>query len=68
MKTNPNDTAFPTATNEWAPTTGLTIRQYYAGVAMQGLLASITLSDIPMSAKVQLAVEFADELINELNK
>lgn len=48
--------------------TGLTKREYFAATAMQGLLASLTLSSIPVGTKIQMAVEVADALIVELNK
>lgn len=36
-----SDPAFPRADGGYSPTqTGMTLRQYYAGVAMQGLLAN----------------------------
>ena len=49
--------------------TGLTIRQYYAGLAMQGFIATYG-SDSQPSAKesAKFGVEAADALIEELNK
>lgn len=46
---------------------GLTVRQYYAGLAMQGLLAmGFTEGDEVIIAKV--SVSLSDALITELNK
>jgi len=57
--------------------TGLTIRQYFAVIAMQGLLSNSTYAKMLME-KVKMedqadflsavSVEQADSLINELNK
>lgn len=72
MKENliePNDTLHPSIGN------GITIRQYYAGLAMQGMLANSysngstqPLSELRDSDVANLAVAYADALINELNK
>lgn len=57
--------------------TGLTIRQYYAGLAMQGLMADsvyaqMILDKVPSSMAAdflsEAAVESADSLIKKLNK
>lgn len=51
---------------------GITIRQYYAGLAMQGLLAAYKISayshymDDALLSKE--SVKYANSLINELNK
>lgn len=47
---------------------GLTIRQYFSAVAMQGIL-SMNGSDLLLKSQVaENAVEYADALIIELNK
>nr|WP_290226343.1 hypothetical protein [Trichocoleus desertorum] len=46
--------------------TGLTKREYFAAIALQGLMASTTFADGPHNA--ELAVNAADALIAELNK
>lgn len=46
---------------------GMTLREYYAGLAMQGLLACITDGCDPSVAAVR-AVGYADALIDELSK
>lgn len=47
---------------------GLTKREYFAAMAMQGLLASTVLSPLPTSIRIKMAIECSDALINELNK
>jgi hypothetical protein len=48
---------------------GLTKREYYAGLAMQGLISKYTLKDHEDQKIVcQLSVELAETLITELNK
>lgn len=66
MKTQPNDNTEPTGDHRSCePRGGLTKREYFAALAMQGLLTSDE-GGIPNLAK--MAVECADVLINELNK
>lgn len=73
--TDPNDLTFPVHVpasdyGQELPHThnGLTKREYFAGIALTGLLGSITLGPLPVIAKVQMAVECADELIKKLNE
>lgn len=47
---------------------GLTKREYFAGLAMQGLLSSNRLNTNNMDAYAQTAVKYADALLNELLK
>lgn len=65
MKTEPNDTFCPSMGN------GITLRQYYAGLALQGLLAKAYFHvdgyDDP-ERHSELAVNYADALINALNQ
>lgn len=69
MTTKGNDPAHPTPEfyndRQLGVTPGLTIREYFAAIALQGLLAAryIDLADLP-----RRAVKMADELITELNK
>jgi hypothetical protein len=44
------------------------MRQHFAGLAMQGLLASINPKDFESTELVAAAVRISDELIKELNK
>jgi hypothetical protein len=46
---------------------GLTIRQHYAGLAMQGLLAAVDQKDFESTELVTASVRIADELIAALN-
>ena len=61
-------------TNEYCPgNAGLTKREHFAGLAMQGLLSStlFTVSETPeywMKDTIEAAVEFADALLIELEK
>lgn len=58
--------AFPSP-NEFGSTfQGLTKREYFAAIALQGLLANTNFADGPHNA--ELAVAAADALIAELNR
>lgn len=75
MTTLPDDTAFPVKevqserTGEWyvPDQCGLSKREHFAAMAMQGLLACPTTSDIGDGLGVA-AVSYADALIAALNK
>lgn len=64
--TLPTHQAFPVPNSPMGDDgdTGMNMREYYAGLAMQGLLTNAT-SDPRLAAK--LAVQIADALIEELN-
>ena len=66
VKTNPDEPIHPVVRpiSSLYHTTGLTKREYFAAIALQGLLANH--GDYMYS--VISAVEFADDLIEELNK
>lgn len=85
--TNPNDPAFLTKPEVWYDRlpkdnsvdirSGLTKREYFAAMAMQGQLASMTNAEVvkafmahgnPWEWCANSAVKFADALIAELNK
>jgi vacuolar-type H+-ATPase catalytic subunit A/Vma1 len=66
MNTNPNDSAFPVDSGEMGMTEGLTKREYFAAMAMQGILSSS--ADRGTSAVAKNAVEFADALMEKLNQ
>jgi len=77
MKTNGNDPANPTI--GWELTAhgdpvvitdqyGLTKREYFAAMAMQGLLTSTKYILYPITQVAKDAVNYADALIKELNK
>lgn len=67
MKTNPNHKAFTIPyqprDNEELIESGLTKREYFAALAMQGLIAKYG-----FHPPLDLAVRYADDLIEELNK
>jgi hypothetical protein len=71
--TQPNVNAFPRMFGNDAPQDGLTKREYFAAVAMQGILARE--DNYPYKSKdeflksiTSISVELADQLIIELNK
>jgi hypothetical protein len=84
MKTNPNDpiNSRPYSHDErpsggyegyrpetFQAFTGLTKREYFAALAMEGYLSSYTGSEISKPENMAIrAVAYADALINELNK
>lgn len=47
---------------------GLTKREYFAGLAMQGILASDTGFSVHQNDAVQIAVAHADALLEELER
>jgi hypothetical protein len=66
---NPNHSAFPLACNYGAGdevTYGLNKREYFAAMAMQGLLADGAVDMAP--ALASLSVKYADALLAELAK
>lgn len=66
-KTAPNVNAFPRMFGNDAPNDGLTKREYFAAMAMQGLLACP--NNVNMAQDIAKgAVIVADQLIIELNK
>ncbi len=68
METNPESSTYPRASGTYE--SGLTKREYFAAMAMQGEIASY--SGLSTSAQPEIvasrAVAFADALIVELNK
>ncbi len=72
MNTNPHDLACPLidTTGNRGPylNLGLTKREYFAAMAMQGLLACPARTDAPDDFVAQWAVNAADALIAALNK
>lgn len=67
-----DEQAFPAAWPSAAPHFGLTKREYYAGLAMQGMLSNPSLIDGGGSALLdwigECATEMADTLIQHLEK
>jgi len=64
VKTDPNDTAFPLLDYG----TGLTKREWFAGMAMQGFAADPKSNDWSVGSNMDAAVIWADALIAALNK
>lgn len=64
MYINPDEPAF------FVPdvSCGLTKREYFAAMALQGILSNAATTNVETSYIVQDARLFADELIKELNK
>ena len=65
-KTKPNDAAFACATS-WGHQEGLTKREYFAAMALQGLCANPNESGL-FEVNALRAVGMADTLIKELNR
>lgn len=65
--TNKNDNAFPAKFGDETYNSGMTIREYFAALAMQGNLASCV-EVFPNAENIaKRSVEYADALIEELN-
>lgn len=75
MSTKAEETAFPVTISidgNWDKEppkhlNGLTKREYFAGLAMQGLCADPN-PELKPKVVAEMAVRYADALINELNK
>ena len=66
---DPDDSATGFATNDnMADYTGLTIRTQIAAMCLQGLLSNPGVSRIVKVYLTQEAIEFADQLIKDLNE
>lgn len=69
METKPHDNAFACEYSDktyWE--NGLTKREYFAAMAVQGILASNKSGFCDVFHDVYMAVKYADNLIDELNK
>jgi hypothetical protein len=71
-ETKANEPAFKTSylypgAND-LPSTGLTKREYFASMALQGIISNKDGLDIKIERIVESAVDTADALIDELNK
>lgn len=69
MKTNPEHNAFPVVVTAADATysTGLTKREYFAAMAMQGIIANPNI-EISYDELAESSVRQAECLIDELNK
>lgn len=68
METNANEPINVIEYNNNYISTGLTKREYFAVMAMQGIIANKDGLDIKIERIVESAVDTADALIEELNK
>ena len=68
MKTNPDDCAFPIEVGQSKIVeSGLTVREYFAIMALQACVNSDELHKITIEVHCMNALTFADELIKQLN-
>ena len=66
--TRANDLAYPVRKVDTINYTGLTKREYFASMAMKGIITNKDGLDIKIERIVESAVDMADALIEELNK
>jgi hypothetical protein len=66
--TRANDLAYPVKKVDTINYTGLTKREYFASMAMKGIITNKDGLDIKIERIVESAVDTADALIEELNK
>ena len=66
MSTRPNDPAFPIP--GVFPQTGMSLRAYFAGQALNGILSEYKTSEYAPHQIAREAIVVADALIAELNK
>ena len=66
--TRANDLAYPVRKMDTINYTGLTKREYFAAMAMKGIITNKDGLDIKIERIVESAVDTADALIEELNK
>jgi hypothetical protein len=68
METKKNESAFPIIAEDYIIDGGLTKREYFAAMALQGIIANKDGLDIKIERIVESAVDTADSLIEELSK
>ena len=69
MRTKAKGPAFPLISDEgYIINAGLTKREYFAAMALQGIIANKDGLDIKIERIVESAVDTADALIEELSK
>ena len=66
-KTNPDDFAFACVDGNSHLQEGLTKREYFAAMAMQGILSSDINTNLSIGTVTEYAVRQADSLIKALN-
>ena len=64
--TNADSSAFSCATDSGVMREGLSKREYFAGLAMQGMLANKDASDFTSFTTAEVAIRYADELLEQL--
>ena len=64
--TNADSSAFSCATDGSVFREGLSKREYFAGLAMQGMLANKDACDFDAFMTASISIEYADELLKQL--
>jgi hypothetical protein len=64
----PNPYAFPWTEDDGSQNTGMTLRDYFAAKAMQGLLAADVERVLSFERSSEIAYKHADALLTERNK
>lgn len=67
-ETDPNEPIHSTLLNTVVRYSGLTKREYFAAMAMKGIITNKDGLDIKIERIAESAVDMADTLIEELNK
>jgi hypothetical protein len=67
-ETKPNEPIIPLEYNNDYTSMGLTKREYFAAMAMKGIITNKDGLDIKIERIAESAVDMADTLIEELNK
>ncbi len=65
---NGKQPAYPTSNSDRGIEQGLTKREYFAGLAMQGICSNPSLESYSLQEKVQSSIAWADELLKQLEK
>lgn len=70
MKTDAHDAAYPIINGDYNPEFGLTKREYFAAMAMQGILSDRDNQGYTWNYEAMAAdaVKMADQLIKQLNQ
>ena len=63
---NADKSAFSCASDSGVMREGLSKREYFAGLAMQGMLANKDASDFDALTTAQIAINYAETLLDEL--
>lgn len=68
MTTEANQPINPVSSEHYSNFHGLTKREYFAAIAMQGMLSNPENAHVYYEKIVQTSILYADKLIEELNK